>query len=104
MTNLEIDRKLAEAMGYEIDTHTLGELRVFKNASNKVARYFRPTESMSDAWEVAERFCFDDISRNAVEGTWTAVFNTDSGLVVKTEQTAPLAICKAALKVIEHGS
>lgn len=105
MTELKISRKLAEAMGYELDGRSFDDvIGVYKNASNRVPRYFRPHRDMSDAWEVAERFGLDSISRNATEDTWTAAFDTDGGLIVQTEKTAPLAICFAALKVIDHGS
>ncbi|WP_037581447.1 BC1872 family protein [Sporolactobacillus terrae] len=86
--NAVIDSKLAEAMGYKQLVENEGYL-------------WEPSTDMSDAWEVSERFGLDSISRNQENGTWTAVFKTNNGLIVQTESTAPLAICKAALKIIE---
>lgn len=98
MTNHEIDRKIAEAMGYRLGKQSMdGTLRVYKSETNKVPRYFRPTESMSDAWEVAEKFGLTDL-RSYAGGRWIAWF----GSFAEYDESAPLAICLAALKVIRY--
>jgi hypothetical protein len=88
MENAEIDCKLAEAMGYK---------ELVENGY-----LWEPSIDMSDAWEVAERFGIDDI-RRLYTGEWLVWKrgkSTMDGLTAQAE-TAQLAICKAALKVIE---
>jgi hypothetical protein len=91
MTNLEIDRKLAEAMGYKELVENEGYL-------------WEPSIDMSDAWEVAEHFKILGINRT-VDWKWMASAIIDTPKVYQhikeTNESAPLAICKAALKVIE---
>jgi hypothetical protein len=90
MTNLEIDRKLAEAMGYK---------ELVENGY-----LWEPSVDMSDAWEVAERFGVEELKKTD-KGLWAATIYKHNafGWFMETAETAPLAICKAALKVIENG-
>lgn len=102
MTNLEIDRKLAEAMQFpQITPPTKrGKLIVWKTFTSKGV-YWHPTTDMGDAWEVAERFGLTDLRKETTLGEdhWFAVFSYES--IMEFGKTAPLAVCKAALKVIE---
>jgi hypothetical protein len=103
MNNLEIDRKLAEAMGFKrIRFEPIGnQITVFDGTINHI---FQPTLEMRDAWEVAEHFKILGINRT-VDWKWMASAIIDTPKVYQyikeTNESAPLAICKAALKVIE---
>ncbi|WP_332238910.1 BC1872 family protein [Sporolactobacillus sp. KGMB 08714] len=111
MTNLEIDRKLAEAMGYKIlNENFRGHLMLIDPKSHDAWGEFsygcewKPTESMSDAWKVAERFGLAELKNQRYgNGRWKALMAIKHSywFMQAEAETAPLAICKAALKVIE---
>jgi len=73
-----------------------------------------PSTSIADAWEVAEHLMVrmqissrsDDaiwLTKGYLTDEWACQFNTPGGFVgVKGEDTAPLAICLAALKAVGH--
>jgi hypothetical protein len=87
MENIEIDRKLAEAMGYK---------ELVENGY-----LWEPSVDMSDAWEVAERFGVQQLNKR--DDGWRVWVGIDKKWESVDAETAPLAICKAALKVIENG-
>jgi hypothetical protein len=113
MTNLEIDRKLAEAMGYEDvgvrGTKVSGQYVYYRNIKENVLYKFHPTEDVDDAWKVAEKFGLCEIRREEDPRAWVAVFvdgfeeNQLHESFSARDKSAPHAICKAALKVIEWG-
>lgn len=93
MTNQEIDHKLAEAMGYKELVENEGYL-------------WEPSTDMSDAWEVAERFGKLAL---AIEKTVHSKLHPERerytayiGMSSAVAETAPMAICLAALRVIER--
>jgi hypothetical protein len=106
MNNLEIDRNLAEAMGLPT---TNDNDHVVLIAVGFESRIFSPSKDMRDAWEVAERFGLCEIRREENPHAWVAVFtdgfeeNQLHQSFSSRDKSAPMAICKAALKVIENG-
>ncbi|WP_028982859.1 BC1872 family protein [Sporolactobacillus terrae] len=102
MTNLEIDCKLAEAMGYEVYEFGLPDVKVYKDPPETWKRPcedWYPTINMQDAWEVAKHFGFRYLRKNSLTRQFEAFL--DCGSTYEKARTAPMAICKAALKVIE---
>lgn len=110
MENIEIDRKLAEAMGYEV--YELGYPDVVKVYKDPPETWKRPCEdwyptiNMQDAWKVAEKFnlgCLDYHNNK-----WGATMLADGRFrdmpdyIVASAESAPMAISLAALKVIER--
>lgn len=99
--NLAIDRKLAKAMGIEVEeSKTFHSLWIMDGEMNDI---WNPVNDMAQAWKVAERFGFKCLRKSGITGQYNAFFGnqhiTYSGYAV--DESAPLAICKAALKVIE---
>jgi hypothetical protein len=108
MTNLEIDCKLAEAMDYKILAAL--PLVIIKEKPYLTARQWSPHLYMGDAWEVAKRLGLCEIRREENPYAWVAVF-TDGfeedqlhQSFSSRDKSAPMAICKAALKVVEGGN
>jgi hypothetical protein len=103
MENIEIDRKLAEKMGYEV----VGNNPTVAITDKYGHRTWNPSENMSDAWKVAERFGLCEIRREENPHAWVAVFtdgfeeNQLHQSFSYRDKSAPMAICLAALKVIE---
>lgn len=96
MTNLEINQKLAEAMGIRVSKSKQSDCLWIENG--EMTDIWDPVHDMTQAWEVAERFnlrCLD-----AIKDKWKAILLIDNKWVVASADTAPFAICKAALKVI----
>lgn len=91
MTNLEIDRKLAEAMGYKM---TVDKDGVQWLDSGDI---FYPSANMVDAWAVAEHFGFRYLRKNTLTGKYQAYLQFAN----EKADTAPMAICLAALQLIE---
>jgi hypothetical protein len=89
MTNDEIDRKLADELGIvSLDTPE-----------------FNPTVDLQDALIVGVHFNLHILHRYVdgdKKGTWLAIMPLPHNWCIRAEdKTAQLAICKAALEVIE---
>jgi hypothetical protein len=95
MTNIEIDRKLAEAMGYEVMNDNPIVLVRYEKGCNWQA--WQPHGYMKDAWEVAEHFGFRYLRKNTLNGKYYAYLRFAN----EKADTAPMAICLAALQMIE---
>ena len=75
----------------------------FQDAPNKMGHYWSPSTDIAAAWQVVEKFTdnFQMDNFGAEDGKVWRVFivSNDSGDYVKGQaDTAPLAICRAALK------
>lgn len=103
MDNLEIDRKLAEAVGYRYADGNEVMIRVYKDKSNVVPRYFRPSWFVNDALEVLEKLGVSKLLlRHGMVWKHSAMVYWGSGRCVSSEgETVAMALCKAASKVIE---
>jgi hypothetical protein len=103
MTNLEIDRKLAEAMGFTVlqGQKVMNQIQIVDDSGEK--RSFAPVISMEDAWEVAERFGFRSLRLSGITEKYNVFLENQQATYTAyaEDKSAPLAICKAALKVIE---
>lgn len=102
----EIDRLVAEkVMGWKIDEQVSNDdvVAVFDEKGNWGT--FKPTEWIQDAWQVVEKFDKTDfrVVRN-YRGNYSAglmYWNKDTMVKVEAKaETAPLAICLAALEVV----
>ncbi|MCQ2009231.1 hypothetical protein NOM01_04385 [Sporolactobacillus sp. STSJ-5] len=108
MDNLDIDRKLAEAMGYSKFEHDV----IIRNGHDHAVlmipdgdswRYFRPTEEIHDAWEVFIYFKLDALYRSL--NIWVAMrYGNDNLPMVNAEsdESAAKAISLAAMQAIER--
>jgi hypothetical protein len=91
MTNLEIDRKLADKMRYDKN----GLFLATDDDGNYIL--WHPTTNMVDAWAVAEHFGFRYLRKNTLTGKYQAYLQFAN----EKADTAPMAICLAALQLIE---
>lgn len=106
MTNQEINKEIAEkVMGWKDGKHPHDD---FLNSGWGGGYVFSPSTDISDAWLVVEKmrekgFWFD--LNNGEGDSWDANFEEKTLIAelhsVRGEKSAPLAICKAALKAIE---
>jgi hypothetical protein len=69
MENAEIDRKLAEAMGYEIRT-VHGLCMVNHDPYDPNFYPWSPTGNICHAWEVSERFGVQQLNKHAEVGVY----------------------------------
>jgi hypothetical protein len=115
MTNLEIHRKLAEAMNIfdrmeeEFTRDGRPMVMVSRLDDPMFVQEFRPIKSMSDAWRVAEYFDLHTLLKHVtMDGyrkqiMWLAIIPLPHNWCIRVEEkTAQLAICKAALEAIEY--
>lgn len=102
MTNLEIDQRLAEAMGKSNlrKVHEFGQDWIQRLCIDEWLT-FSPTRKMGDAWKVGERFGLASLTKNKF-GEWRAYFGPlKLGCYSRVDKMASMAISKGALKVIE---
>ncbi|EST12230.1 BC1872 family protein [Sporolactobacillus laevolacticus] len=107
MNNLEIDRKLAEKLGYtDIEVMYDNSPYPIIGACSPKDGYWtewNPTGNMKDAWEVFNFFKLDELYRSL--NIWVAMrYENDAHPIVnaQSDESAEKAICLAALKVIEN--
>jgi hypothetical protein len=107
----DLDRLIAErVMGWRWGQQGAGDYMGWDGApagSRAKGSYhhqsFRPSSDMADAWLVLERFTSRDplwewdLSFAATHGWFTCWINNGGTSVEATADTAPLAICRAAL-------
>jgi hypothetical protein len=97
--NFLIDRKLAAALGLEVHDVSLGSIMVIGKHDTYI---FSPTRYMDHAWRVAEAFEFSKLEKTC-DGYYQAYLaTTRETAAIGIDKSAPIAICKAALKVIEQ--
>jgi hypothetical protein len=104
MDNQEINRLIAEkVMGYELVYNEKFELNGWKMGEKSWAGSFIPSASIEDAWKVVEKLREDHIQLHIVCHSGSYVVHTSLAnnevLEIKSE-TAPEAICLAALKAV----
>jgi hypothetical protein len=92
--NFIINKKIASAIGLKIHDESLGFVEVIRKHGTFM---FSPTTSMSDAWTVALQLGLTDLMAMPND-QWAAWF----GNIQARSNTAQMAICKAALKVIKQ--
>jgi len=104
--NREIDKLVAEkVMGWKV-IEGKGIMKPIGRTFWRLVDDFYPTINMESAWLVVERICEAKRWRVImdVNETYTEVtFKTQMGSWIQAhseEETAPLAICKAALKAV----
>lgn len=118
MTNREIDALIAEkVMGWQNSNSLDVEDRTYTKDGEHVMYVddFRPTESISDAWIVVERFAKDGkslrVEYNSNFNEWICSNQSDESIPLngwsfedelfsQYQATAPLAICLVALKAV----
>jgi hypothetical protein len=99
----ELDALVAEKiMGWKVEYGELGHEHFTENGEIKFLPFY--STNISDAWEVVEKF--DDISVSKDKKEFLCeivVFNGNIGRVYEAyAETAPLAICLAALKAVGY--
>jgi hypothetical protein len=101
----EIDRLVAEkVMGWEVP-YEYDDIGIMAYTIKTGAFAFSPTTNIADAWQVVEKFDKTDfrVVRN-YRGNYSAglmYWNKDTMVKVEAKaETAPLAICLAALKSV----
>lgn len=104
----ELDALVAEkVMGWTVDPiyrmYTGGEMR--HAAGENMATRFNPSVDIRHAWEVAEKFTTFSVFYDDATCTWFAAVDstrrTPDGCRYKgAGETAPLAICRAALEAV----
>lgn len=109
MTNQEIDRLVAtEIMGFT-PVYDDGDLIAFQDQPNERSYFmsdddceFTPSTYIGDAWGVVEKLnvtCNICKFRN-MQPKYKVNFHTNSDRFVEYAESAPLAICLAALKAV----
>lgn len=109
LTNRQIDALIAEkVMGWTLDSN-IEETNVYwVDSEGNIMGWpdgveqWAPSAYIGDAWQVLEKFeTNDDIFlRTEVKG-WTCNIETDEGGYIGYGDTAPMAICVAALKAAQ---
>ena len=105
MTDQEIIEKIAQWMGWKIENPTYKTDTVWVSKRLGDLETWNPLDNIADAWEVFERLITSDGDTIDICGCigkkrtdWSIELSDDTEVFAKT---APRAICKACLKIIE---
>lgn len=99
MTNLEINMRIALAMGYN-DVQVHGGYVYYRDEKEDAIYKFNPTESISDTWKVAEWIGFVKLYFGC-DGLYHVYLDIEN-LEYAEAETAQRAICLSAMKVINR--
>ena len=102
MDNRKIDRLIAEEI-FGWDTHHYENINVISAFTEEeiinIPDDFCPSERIKDAWLVVEKFDYHKVEKDAGH-YYVQLANQDTKFFPGDGETAPLAICLAALKSV----